>query len=90
MELCNGGAGNDLYSMVGKPLPEPLIALIIRDVTKALAYLHDRAIIHRVSVCVCEINLSLSGTRVHRVCYITVYFLLVVFVHLRKITCVST
>lgn len=48
MELCTGGAGNDLYGALGKPLAEPIIALIIRDVLRALTYLHDKAIIHRV------------------------------------------
>lgn len=47
MELCSGGAGNDLYQSTGKSLPEPVIAYIIRETTKALAYCHESAIMHR-------------------------------------------
>lgn len=47
MELCGGGAGNDLYQGTGKALPEPVICLVIRETTKALAYCHENAIMHR-------------------------------------------
>lgn len=47
MELCGGGAGNDLYQSTGKALPEPIICYIIRETTKALSYCHENAIMHR-------------------------------------------
>eukprot|EP01104_Vermistella_antarctica_P000901 TRINITY_DN1098_c0_g2_i1.p1 TRINITY_DN1098_c0_g2~~TRINITY_DN1098_c0_g2_i1.p1 ORF type:complete len:1692 (+),score=469.52 TRINITY_DN1098_c0_g2_i1:276-5351(+) len=48
MELCEGGAINDYYDAIEEPLPEPVIAFIMRETLKGLAYMHaERNIIHR-------------------------------------------
>lgn len=31
MELCGGGAGNDLYQVLDKPVPEKVIAFVTRE-----------------------------------------------------------
>ena len=47
MELCQGGAGNDLYQIPSKPVPEPVIALLMRDMLRALEYTHAQCVMHR-------------------------------------------
>ncbi|KAL6072966.1 Mitogen-activated protein kinase kinase kinase kinase 1 [Balamuthia mandrillaris] len=47
MELCDGGSANDLYQVLERPLKEEQIAYITYESLKALAYLHDKGIIHR-------------------------------------------
>lgn len=63
MELCGGGAGNDLYQVLDKPVPEKVIAFVTREslrvrcrrtiegiperLHQGLEYLHSKNIIHR-------------------------------------------
>lgn len=47
MELCAGGSLNDLMKLAHATLNEEQIATCMRDILKALAYLHDNNRIHR-------------------------------------------
>jgi len=47
MELCDGGAANDLYQILEKPLQESQIKWITHQSLCGLAYLHKKGIIHR-------------------------------------------
>lgn len=47
MELCVGGSLNDLMKLTGHSFTEPQIAVCLRDILSALAYLHDHNRIHR-------------------------------------------
>eukprot|EP01103_Thecamoeba_quadrilineata_P001442 TRINITY_DN1129_c0_g1_i1.p1 TRINITY_DN1129_c0_g1~~TRINITY_DN1129_c0_g1_i1.p1 ORF type:complete len:1203 (-),score=327.68 TRINITY_DN1129_c0_g1_i1:664-4272(-) len=47
MELCGGGSVTDVFRLASEPLSEPQIALICREMLKALDYLHSNKIIHR-------------------------------------------
>ena len=41
MDLCDGGDAHSLYEVLEAPVPENLIALVMRESMKGLAYLHD-------------------------------------------------
>jgi serine/threonine protein kinase len=47
MELCTGGSLNDLMKLSKMTLNEEQIAVCVRDILSALAYLHDNGRIHR-------------------------------------------
>ena len=47
MELCEGGSLNDLMKLTRSTLTEEQIAVCMRDILQALAYLHDHNRIHR-------------------------------------------
>eukprot|EP01100_Stratorugosa_tubuloviscum_P008652 TRINITY_DN35_c0_g2_i1.p1 TRINITY_DN35_c0_g2~~TRINITY_DN35_c0_g2_i1.p1 ORF type:complete len:1183 (-),score=602.26 TRINITY_DN35_c0_g2_i1:62-3610(-) len=47
MDLCDGGAVNDIFNVCEEPLTEDQIALISRETLKGLAYMHEQQIIHR-------------------------------------------
>lgn len=47
MELCAGGSLNDLMKLAHATLNEEQIAVCMRDILQALAYLHDNNRIHR-------------------------------------------
>lgn len=47
MELCDGGAVNDIFSVVEEGLTEDQIGFIARESLKGLSYLHELSIIHR-------------------------------------------
>jgi len=47
MELCTGGSLNDLMKLARSTLNEEQIAVCVRDILTALAYLHDNNRIHR-------------------------------------------
>jgi serine/threonine protein kinase len=47
MELCSGGSLNDLMKLAKSTLNEEQIAVCVRDILTALAYLHDNNRIHR-------------------------------------------
>jgi len=47
MDLCEGGAITDIFSVSQDPLTEDQIAVITRDSLRGLIYLHDKGIIHR-------------------------------------------
>ena len=47
MELCEGGAVSDIFSICEEGLTEDQIALITRETLKGLEYLHSKLIIHR-------------------------------------------
>lgn len=47
LEFCAGGAVDCIMIDLEKPLTEPQIAYVTRNVCQALEYLHARSIIHR-------------------------------------------
>src|SRR5690348_13720876 len=47
MELCDGGAVSDIFSICNEGLTEDQIAVVTRETLKALVYLHGVNIIHR-------------------------------------------
>lgn len=47
MELCEGGAVSDIFSICQEPLTESQIAIVSRETLKAVVYLHSLGIIHR-------------------------------------------
>lgn len=47
MELCAGGALNDLMLLAGRTFSEAQIAVCVKDMLNALVYLHDHHRIHR-------------------------------------------
>jgi serine/threonine kinase 3 len=47
MEYCGGGSVSDIMKLLGKPLDENCIAVILNDTLKGLEYLHLKKKIHR-------------------------------------------
>jgi serine/threonine protein kinase len=47
MEMCGAGSVSDLMKVTDKTLTEDQIAVVLRDATKGLAYLHSMRKIHR-------------------------------------------
>lgn len=47
MEYCEGGSVDLIYELLRRPLSEPLIAYVCRQVLQGLRYLHERHCIHR-------------------------------------------
>lgn len=47
MEFCGGGSVDMVFKVLGRPLPESLIAYICREVLSGLVYLHAHHKIHR-------------------------------------------
>jgi serine/threonine protein kinase len=47
MEYCAGGSVDAFFKVLKRPLSEPLIALVCREVLKGLVYLHSKHKIHR-------------------------------------------
>ncbi|KAM3182817.1 hypothetical protein ACTXT7_011580, partial [Hymenolepis weldensis] len=47
LEYCSGGAVDDIMKNLDKPLTEPQIKFISREVISGLAFLHQHLIIHR-------------------------------------------
>ncbi|KAK7197677.1 protein kinase [Novymonas esmeraldas] len=47
MEYCEGGSVDTVYDLLRRPLSEPLIAYVCRQMLLGLRYLHEHHIIHR-------------------------------------------
>jgi serine/threonine protein kinase len=47
LEFCSGGGIDNIMLELGRPLSEPQIAYITRNVCMALEFLHANGIIHR-------------------------------------------
>ncbi|KAG5508732.1 hypothetical protein JKF63_05230 [Porcisia hertigi] len=47
MEYCEGGSVDTAYDLLRRPLSEPLIAYVCRQILLGLRYLHERHVIHR-------------------------------------------
>lgn len=47
MEYCEGGSADQIYKILRRPLSEPLIAYVCREVLVGLQYLHENKLLHR-------------------------------------------
>lgn len=46
-EFCDGGSLADLCARAQRAVPEPILKILMRDLLRGLAYLHEVNIIHR-------------------------------------------